>query len=111
MMMLTNSQMFWFLLAQLAFGALIVLAAAYTLRANAVRLIERGEGAPFMRMLTILLVCTITGNLALMKFLDPAAVAAIYGGVLGYVFGGADKARRTPTPGGAEGNQAEKGDR
>jgi hypothetical protein len=113
-MTLTSDQLLWFLLAQVAFGGVMALVIAFSVRDKAVRLrmVEGSNGGTLLlKVITIIFICTISGNLALMKILDSSAVAAIFGGVLGYVFGSVNRsetAQRTSTSGGVDGDNIEK---
>lgn len=86
-MTLTGSQLTSLFLGQLAFGAVLVIAVAVALKGDFIKLLDEGRSKIVVQIVTIFFVCSITGNLTLLKILDPSAAAAIFGGVLGYVFG------------------------
>jgi hypothetical protein len=86
-MTLTGEQLTWLFLGQLAFGSVLVIAVAITVKGHLPQLLNQQNGKLALQIITIFFTCTITGNLTLMKILEPAATAALFGAVLGYVFG------------------------
>lgn len=95
-MELTSSHLIWLFIGQLGFGAILVIAIATAVKERTLELITGENGPLVLKIITIFFICTVTGNLALMKILDAAATAALFGGVLGYVFGAALPARHNP---------------
>ena len=86
-MELTGDQLLYLFLGQLIFGAILVVSIMFALKDKTLQMIEGPNGQLLLKIITIFFVCTITGNLALIKIFDASAAAAIFGGVLGYVFG------------------------
>jgi hypothetical protein len=84
---LKSEHLMWLFLAQLAFGAALAVALAVYLKERLFQLFDRSRGPLLLKILTIFFVCTITGNLALVGLLEPAAATPLFGAVLGYVFG------------------------
>jgi hypothetical protein len=94
---LTDQQLYLFL-AQLAFGAVLVIAAAVAARGNLPAILDHRHGKFLLQIITIFFVCTITGNLTLMKLLNPSTASALFGAVLGYVFSAGLPAKRDRQP-------------
>ena len=83
----TANELLYLFLGEMALGALLVIALAFSLKGRAVELFKGTNGRLLLKIVTIFFVCMITGNLALIRIFDPAVVAALLGAVLGYVFG------------------------
>lgn len=82
-----SAHLMWLFGGQLLFGATLCICLAVVLRAQILDLFTAPHGTFFLRVLTLFFIVTITGNLTLLRILEPSVAAAIFGSVLGYVFG------------------------
>ena len=95
---LSGDKLTWLFLGQLAFGAILAIATAATLKGNILQLLDQQRGRLVLQIITIFFICTITGNLTLMKIFEPGVAAAMFGAVLGYVFGSGQPAKGNAKP-------------
>jgi hypothetical protein len=86
-MQLTGEQILWVCLAPIALGTLIFIALIVALKRDVLDLFRSDNGGLLLRIFAITFVAFWVGNLTLAGKVPESAATAIFGGILGYVFG------------------------
>lgn len=94
-MQLTGEQLVWVIVAPMALQTGVTVAALFVLKRDVLQLFRSDTGDLLLRVLTLAIVACWVGALALANRFPESAVAAIFGSILGYVFG---VGARTPRP-------------
>jgi hypothetical protein len=98
-MQLTGEQILWLSLVPLALGTIIFVAILLTLKRDVLELVRSDSGALVIRIFALTFVAFWIGILTIAGKVPESAATAIFGGILGYVFGvGAESAMRRPGP-------------
>jgi hypothetical protein len=93
-MQLTGDQILWACLAPLALGTLMFIAVVVALKRDTLELFRSDNGGLMLRIFAITFVAFWVGNLTLAGRVPESAATAIYGSILGYVFGVGEGSRR-----------------
>jgi hypothetical protein len=95
-MQLTGEQFLWVCLAPLALGTLMFIAVVVALRRDTLELFRSDKGGLILRVLAITFIAFWVGNLTLADKVPESAATAIFGSILGYVFGVGARRRGRP---------------
>jgi len=97
-MQLTGEQILWACLAPLALGTLMFIALVIALKRDTLELFRSDKGGLLLRIFAITFVAFWVGNLTLAGKVPESAATALFGSILGYVFGVAGGGRPTSSP-------------
>ena len=86
-MQLTGDQILWACLAPIALGALMFIAVVFALKRDTLELFRSDSGGLLLRIFGVTFVAFWVGNLTLAGKVPESAATAIFGSILGYVFG------------------------
>jgi riboflavin transporter FmnP len=86
-MQFTGQQILWVFLTPIALGTALNITLVIVLKRDILKLILSDKGGSIVRLLTLTLVVFWVGTLALADKVPASAASAIFGSILGYVFG------------------------
>jgi TctA family transporter len=86
-MQLTGEQIFWVVLAPIVLGTVLNITVIVVLKRDILELVRSDNAGLIIRVLTITVVACWVGALTLANKVPESAATAIFGSILGYVFG------------------------